>query len=590
MPEYLSPGVYVEETSYRAKSIEGVATSTCGFVGQCAFGPTSGLPPLVTSFEEFRRTFGGLQDLVLEGAGPTTNYLAHAVRAFFENGGKRVYVARVFNIGTSSEDELKAGVPIDSSSPTLLFRARFPGAAGNLEVKVEKVVSKDIRVVKGTSTVNLAGLRVGDLVATGTNDDADAWWQQGPSGARFLTRDGTTPEDLSTLSSPVRKVSYRVTVDDAVSCGDLSTHPASASFILTVLRDHEPYDSGAQIAFVESADTAGTFGPGDALSLARALDAFGTKTLTGGGDGALMDSDDISPAAGKSGLAALAEIEDIAIVAAPGAAALEATEQQTIRDALISHCTNLKYRFAILSASASIDPNRGSQNEGLDSNAIRAIRAQHDSSYAALYYPWVVVNDPNGERGETLLLPPDGFMAGIFARSDIERGVHKAPANEVVRGALRFSINVPQGQQDALNPEGINCLRFFEGRGYRCWGARTISSDPEWKYVNVRRLFIYLEHSIDRATQWAVFEPNNEALWLKVRMTIESFLIDTWRTGALMGKEPKQAFFVRCDRTTMTQGDLDNGRLICLIGVAPTKPAEFVIFRIGQWTAEASIL
>jgi hypothetical protein len=166
--------------------------------------------------------------------------------------------------------------------------------------------------------------------------------------------------------------------------------------------------------------------------------------------------------------------------------------------------------------------------------------------------------------------------------------VHKAPANEVVRGALRFSVNISKGTQDVLNPEGINCLRFFEGRGYRVWGARTISSDPEWKYLNVRRLFIYLERSIDVNTQWVVFEPNNEALWLRVRMTIESFLTDVWRTGALMGTEPKEAFFVKCDRTTMTQGDLDNGRLIVLIGVSPTKPAEYVIFRIGQWTADAS--
>ena len=159
-----------------------------------------------------------------------------------------------------------------------------------------------------------------------------------------------------------------------------------------------------------------------------------------------------------------------------------------------------------------------------------------------------------------------------------------------VRGVLRFSRNVNKGEQDVLNPEGINCLRFFEGRGYRVWGARTISSDPEWTYINVRRLFIYLEHSIDRATQWAVFEPNNEELWLKIRLTIEGFLYDVWRSGALLGARPEDAYFVRCDRTTMSQSDLDNGRLICLIGVAPTKPAEFVIFRIGQWTADASIV
>ena len=178
-------------------------------------------------------------------------------------------------------------------------------------------------------------------------------------------------------------------------------------------------------------------------------------------------------------------------------------------------------------------------------------------------------------------------MAGLYASTDISRGVYKAPANEVVQGITQFVKNVTYGQQGVLNPEGVNALRFFPERGNRVWGARTMSSDPEWKYVNVRRLFIYLEHSIDKSTQWVVFEPNNERLWASVRQTIEDFLLVTWRSGALMGTKPEEAYFVRCDRTTMTQNDLDNGRLICLIGVAPTYPAEFVIFRIGQWTADA---
>jgi uncharacterized protein len=187
------------------------------------------------------------------------------------------------------------------------------------------------------------------------------------------------------------------------------------------------------------------------------------------------------------------------------------------------------------------------------------------------------------------LLPPSGFVTGIYARSDIERGVHKAPANEVVQGLTKFEININKPRQDVLNPEGINALRFFEGRGNRVWGARTMSSDPEWKYVNVRRLFIYIEHSIDQGTQFAVFEPNNQRLWANIRQAVEDFLLVLWRDGALLGDKPEQAFFVRCDRTTMTQNDIDNGRLICLIGVAPTKPAEFVIFRIGQFTADAQV-
>ncbi|RMH34166.1 MAG: phage tail sheath family protein, partial [Nitrospirae bacterium] len=184
-------------------------------------------------------------------------------------------------------------------------------------------------------------------------------------------------------------------------------------------------------------------------------------------------------------------------------------------------------------------------------------------------------------------LPPSGFVCGIYARNDVQRGVHKAPANEIVRGALRFETDINFAQQEVLNPLGINCLRSFPGRGLRVWGARTISSDPEWKYVNVRRYFNYLEHSVDRGTQWAVFEPNGERLWANIRETVSSFLYNEWISGALLGKNTDEAFFVRCDRSTMTQNDLDNGRLICLIGVAVLKPAEFVIFRIGQKTADS---
>jgi phage tail sheath protein FI len=192
-----------------------------------------------------------------------------------------------------------------------------------------------------------------------------------------------------------------------------------------------------------------------------------------------------------------------------------------------------------------------------------------------------------GAPPPVLLLPPSGFVAGIYGRTDAERGVFKAPANEPVLGLAGFESNITTARQDVLNPEGINALRFFPDRGFRVWGARTLSSDPEWKYVNVRRLFIFIEHSLQRGTQWAVFEPNNPMLWANIRQTIEDFLLVQWRDGALIGATPAQAYFVRCDRTTMTQNDLDNGRLIALVGIAPTTPAEFVIFRIGQWTADA---
>jgi phage tail sheath protein FI len=222
----------------------------------------------------------------------------------------------------------------------------------------------------------------------------------------------------------------------------------------------------------------------------------------------------------------------------------------------------------------------------------RQERAQVDSSRAAMYYPWVTVANPLARPGrddipKEINLPPSGFICGIYARNDVEQAVAKAPANEVVRSAIRFESDVNFAHNQLLNPLGVNCLRYFPGRGYRVWGARTISSDPEFKYVNVRRYFLYLEASVDRGTQWAVFENNGPRLWANIRETVEAFLYNEWVSGNLLGANVKEAYFVRCDRSTMTQNDLDNGRLICLVGVAALKPAEFVIFRIGQKTADA---
>lgn len=298
--------------------------------------------------------------------------------------------------------------------------------------------------------------------------------------------------------------------------------------------------------------------------------------------GEVADPDDATRKA--TGLEALAEIDDIAIVALPdGGTYADPDVCQAAAEALIGHAERDRYRIAVVDA-----PLGSSMNE------VREFRGKFDTTRAALYHPWIEAFDPlerpaQGAPPRRVLLPPSGFVTGIYARNDITRGVFKAPANEVVFGLTKFEANINKARNDVLNPEGINALRFFEGRGNRVWGARTMSSDPEWKYVNVRRLFIFLEHSIDRAMQWAVFEPNNDRLWRNISQMVEDFLYVQWLNGALLGAKPEDAFFVRCDRTTMTQNDLDNGRLICLIGVAPVKPAEFVIFRIGQWTADARI-
>jgi len=281
----------------------------------------------------------------------------------------------------------------------------------------------------------------------------------------------------------------------------------------------------------------------------------------------------------KTGLMAFEDLTDISIVAAPGSTAqnaslnpadLDIADKLTIAGLLIAHCESMRYRVAVLDSI-----------NGQDLTDISDYRGQLDSEYAAIYYPWVTVLDPVTET--EVNLPPSGFVAGLYVTNDIVTGVHKAPANMVVQLALGFEVTLNKSQQDLLNPLGIDCFRFFEGRGYRLWGARTISSESQWQYVNIRRYFCYLEHSIDVGTQWVVFEPNSEALWARVVTSVSQFLLTEFKAGRLMGTKPVEAYFVRCDRSTMTQDDIDQGRLICVIGVAPVYPAEFVIFRIGQW-------
>ena len=273
-------------------------------------------------------------------------------------------------------------------------------------------------------------------------------------------------------------------------------------------------------------------------------------------------------------LGALETVEDIAIVAAPGASDPFDDVARAVQELLLAHAERMRYRFAVLDS-----------GPGMRLAEIRQQRSLVDSAHGALYYPWVRVADPR--TGAPVDLPPSGFVAGIYARVDIARGVWHAPADAAVTLATGLERPLAAGQQEALKPEGIYCIRFVPGRGYRVWGARTVSADPDWTYVNVRRYLSYLERSIDRGTQWVVFEPNGEPLWAGVRQSVEEFLVSEWRKGALAGDRPDRAFFVACDRTTMTQDDLERGRLVCQVGVAPVRPAEFVIFRIGQWTGDA---
>jgi uncharacterized protein len=305
------------------------------------------------------------------------------------------------------------------------------------------------------------------------------------------------------------------------------------------------------------------------------LDKDGTDSIPTVDDQMYLGRDDPEPL-NRTGIFALRNIPQISIVAIPGQGS------GTIQAALIDHCEQALYRFAVL------DP--AHEDAGLAD--IQAQRQAFDTKYAAIYYPWLTIADPMPVNLSTIAdfpLPPSGHVVGIYARVDDERGVHKAPANEVVRGVTGLMRSLAKGEQDILNPSptNINVIRDFrpDGRGIRVWGARVMTSDDNFRYVPVRRLLMFIEQSIDLGLQGVVFEPNAPPLWAQVERVIGNFLTDVWRSGALEGTKPEEAFFVRCDRTTMTQTDIDNGRLIVLIGVAPVKPAEFVIIQISLYTA-----
>jgi phage tail sheath protein FI len=613
MPEYLAPGVYVEEVSFRSKSIEGVSTSVAGFIGPTRYGPTEGSPELLTSFSDFERIYGGVDSLDF-GNTQQVNYMAHAVRAFFDNGGSKLYVTRVYQ--PNNDTDGKASLDLPTASPpdsiTIKLRARFPGHTGEMRILFAVRTSPNLLTVKqinGKEEVGVIGIREHDVVFIKNGTPASP---PNVGGLYDVTRGNDDQLIFNGVTGTPRVITavdqvYRITLNvrvrlpgrfaDEQAWADLTPHPKSRNAITSLFTDEpssrqqyltvpfaivdsDKVTSGAQL--VES-----LFGQVIVtnLSSSKPLPEQLEKSyiLVGGSDGKLPiaetyngEEDDHN----KTGLKTFEDIDQISIIAAPGHShnynvSTKGNIDQIVQH-LITHCENMRYRVAVLDS-----PNNQVLSE------VQEFRGKLDSKYAALYYPWIKIMDPMDPDGRNeIFVPPSGFVAGIYARTDMLHGVFKAPANEITLGGIGFELLLNKAQQDILNPLGINCFRFFENRGFRLWGARTISSDPEWKYISVRRYFAYLEHSVDKGTQWAVFENNNEPLWANVRTTIADFLVNEWRNGALMGSKPEEAFFVRCDRSTITQNDLDNGRLICLIGVAVVKPAEFVIFRIGQFTAD----
>ena len=586
MAEYLSPGVYVEEYDSGATPMQGVSTSTAGFVGLAERGPVIGQPQLVTSFADYKRMYGGYLSQAAYGS---NRFLPYAVEQFFANGGARAYIMRAV------PGDAKAG---SRTTGVLKLTAANPGAwAEDLRVVVTPASKAKTQVlaVNGADLTlkNADGFNPGDVVelfdgktaahatvksvldkvvtldAPCTLDVADTK----VGTAKYIktceitltARLGETVETFENLSlkpDALNNVCVKTAKSDLI-CVEVTAAKAPAA-----PAPKEKDKDGKEIP--APAPKAASIVP---YELCGGSGSELVLTLQGGSNGSVLT---VTPDAflgkddgpGKrTGLQAFQENGNVSIMAIPGVTAPE------VQASLIAFCENKKSCFAILDVPMELKK----------TNDVANFRDMYDSTYAAMYHPWLEMYDAGAKR--SAYFPPSGAMAGIYARTDIERGVHKAPANEVVRGCTGLSCAYNEGEQDILNPIGVNLIRSFTGRGIRVWGARTISSNGLWKYLNVRRLFIYVEESIKANTNWVVFEPNSTALWSRVTRTIEAFLATCWRDGALAGSTPSEAFFVECGPTTMTQDDIDNGRLICQIGIAPVKPAEFVIFRITQKTA-----
>jgi phage tail sheath protein FI len=581
MAEYLSPGVYVEEFDSGAQPLEGASTSTAGFIGLAQRGPIAGIPELVTSPNDFRRLFGSY---LPENVFGEYRFLAYAVDQFFTNGGSRAFIMRV----APSDAKLATNVTEDNSASAVLgINAKNPGAWGNqirvVIVPASKAKTQIYEVIDEEGSryrvKNSGGFNPGDVVAFDSGGSKqyskvvsalDNVIELSSSLDGDVVDSNLLPAKVLTTCEFTVNVFYSDEAEEFERC---SLNVAASNHVDKLLVKSNIVsitDRSSEI----SRDSDEAVPPFTVITGAPESAGKFQFILNNGSDGSIANlapsdyiGEDFGPGK-RTGIQSFIDNDVVSIIAVPG------VTDPNVQLSLVAHCENLKSRFAILD----VPRDKKKVADVLNHRNI------FDTTYAAMYNPWLQVFDPLDKRN--IFIPPSGSMAGIYARSDNTRGVHKAPANEVLRGVTGLDCQYNKGEQDILNPRGVNLIRSFTGQGIRVWGARTCSSNGLWKYINVRRLFIFLEETIKNGTNWVVFEPNDEQLWARVNRTIDAFLTRVWRDGALMGGSPQEAFYINIGRSTMTQDDIDNGRLICVIGVAPVKPAEFVIFRITQKTSE----
>ncbi|MCJ7622019.1 MAG: phage tail sheath subtilisin-like domain-containing protein [Anaerolineaceae bacterium] len=555
MPEYLSPGVYVEEVDRGPKPIEGVGTAMAAFVGftekaeyvrevdgEQIVQNLINKPQLITNWTQYTERYGGFV--------PGT-YLPHAIYGYFMNGGSRCYMVSVRTF-----PKAQASLRNTAGKPALTIQARYAGTEG---------LRQRVRV---SDVAQIEAQAASKKPAKGEEADKEAAAEAAPEAVKD---EGTftlvvEQEMLSggwKVIETLKDVRLQEELVDGAKQVQVAYKNNKPSKFIEILIANEKLAVGQLVPIEQE----------QALMIEKDLLPAPTSEEFKG---------DVSKRTGVEGLEVL---DDVTMVVVPDLMTKMPGEKlnldlvKYVQSLVIAHCERLGDRVAIIDPPPYLTPQ--------EIKEWRMNIAGFDSNYAAMYYPWITVMDP--VTNKLIDIPPSGHLAGVWARSDNTRGVHKAPANEVVQGALGLAYQCTKGEQDTLNPNGVNCIRSFPGRGIRVWGARTLTSNPAWRYINVRRLFNYVEKSIENGTQWVVFEPNDRKLWARVRRDIGAFLKTVWRDGALFGSTPDEAFYVKCDDELNPPESRDLGRLIIEIGMAPVKPAEFVIFRISQWAGPGSV-
>jgi hypothetical protein len=579
--ELRPPGVYPAPEEPRARQLTAADTKIAGFVGLAARGPLDE-PRLIGGWNEFLNTYGHSTD----------GYLARSVEGFFLNGGTACYVVRVAHRpkkGETPKPEHAACaervIKDGWDKPTLRVTALNEGKWGNnIWVRCQQttaaktLLTLDLDVGSGEARVNSTkGFERGALVRIYDRENSDYV---------ILTDVGDRRIEWGSSTPIVRR--YRAAGPTFLEVIEFE--------VFASLRDQREVFRGLQISSLSRRYAPRIINEESQLIRLEDLQsraplphnlpqAAPAAKLSGGRDGIeiLTPEDfigyDYGPA-DRRGLMGLQSVEPVALLAVPDAVlAYRRTPGpqadmmvQRIQDAMINMCELLKDRFAILDS----PPTK-------DIEEVRKWRRRVDSSFAALYYPWISLGgDANS------LVPPSGHVAGVFARCDANVGVHKAPGNEIVKGAMGLQLGLNEDHLGMLNTDGINALRAMPGRGIRIWGARTTTDDPDWRYINVRRLFIMLRRTLEEGTQWAVFEPNDPKTWERLTRDVSQFLTDLWGLGYFAGASPEESFYVRCNAETNDALTRDQGKMIIEIGVAPAIPTEYIVFTVVQKMGEQS--